>query len=536
MAFNGKVESDFLKLVRVEDSDKANLINFEATDFQTLKDSLVNYVKTVYPLDYTYFAESDFGMMLIELVAYMGHVLSYKADYIANENYLKTARSRSNVKKLLELIGIRMRGPIAAATDASLTLASNPGWVSQSLLVIQPQGRVVSVTSPEDGLPITYTIYKVAQNGDIDLSNSEGNVVISNSEKASNTLVSSLVLLEGSLVIESGRFADTESLKSITLQKSPVIEGSIQAFITGQSSTSGQYQQVENLFFASGGDDKVFQVVSDDQYGAKVVFGDNNIGKVPSIGDSYKIIYRVGGGTRGNIARGVLNTRITTIFYDNPTTISLQTPQATIQNTSKGTGGSDAETIEHAKKYGPLTFRSLNRLVTLSDYKAFVNSFISSYGSIGKATAVTRRAYSSANVIDIYVLEKSNDIQLRKSTPEYKRQIAEAISDKKMMTDEVIIVDGLIRTLDLTITLRLDKKYQTNEETIKAKVRTKILQFFAVDNTDFGKEFIPQELLYKIFETEEVRFATIDNVFDSIKLNFNEILQLNNFTINVAYV
>jgi hypothetical protein len=69
MAFNGKVESDFLKLVRVEDSDKANLINFEATDFQTLKDSLVNYVKTVYPLDYTYFAESDFGMMLIELVA-----------------------------------------------------------------------------------------------------------------------------------------------------------------------------------------------------------------------------------------------------------------------------------------------------------------------------------------------------------------------------------------------------------------------------------------------------------------------------------
>ena len=535
MVFNGNVESDFLKLVRVEDTDKTNLINFEAADFQTLKDSLINYVKTVYPLDYTYFAESDFGIMLIELVAYMGHVLSYKADYLANENYIKTARSRSNVKKLLELIGIRMKGPIAAATDANLTLTTNPGWNSQSFLVIAPQNRVISVTSPEDGLPISYTLYKVSQNGDIDSSNSEGNVIIYNSEKASNTVVSSLVLLEGSLVVETGGFADTESLKSISLQRSPVIEGSIQAFITGQSSTSGQYRQVENLFFASGGDDKVFQVVSDDQYGAKIIFGDNNLGKVPSIGDSYKIIYRVGGGTRGNIARGILNTRVNASFYSTPVATPV-TAQATIQNTSKGTGGSDSETVEHAKKYGPLVFRSLNRLVTLSDYKAFVNSFISSYGSVGKATAVTRRAYSSANIIDVYVLEKSNNIQLRKATPEYKRQIAEAISEKKMMTDEAVIVDGLIRTLDLIITLRLDKKYQTNEETIKSKVRNNILQFFSVDNTDFGKEFIPQELLYKIFEVEEVRFATIDNVFDPIKLNFNEILQLNNFTINVAYV
>lgn len=536
MVFNGKVESDFLKIVRVEDTDKSNLINFEAADFQSLKDSLVNYIKTVYPLDYTYFAESDFGMMLVELVAYMGHVLSYKSDYLANENYLKTARSRSNVKKLLELIGVRMKGPIAAATDATLTLATNPGWASESFLVITPQNRVISVTSPEDGLPISYTLYKVSQNGDIDISNSQGNIVISNSEKVSNTFVSSLVLLEGALVVETGNFADTESLKSISLQKSPVIEGSIQAFITGQSSTSGQYKQVENLFFASGGDDKVFQVVSDDQYAARVVFGDNNLGKVPSIGDSYKIIYRVGGGTRGNIARGILNTKINTLFYANAISSPTTATQATVQNTSKGTGGSDAETIEHAKKYGPLTFRSLNRLVTLEDYKAFVNSFISSYGSVGKATAVTRRAYSSANIIDIYVLEKSNNIQLRKATPEYKRQIAEAISEKKMMTDEAVIVDGLIRTIDLILTLRLDKKYQPAEETIKAKVRTKILEFFNVDNTDFGKEFIPQELLYKVFETEEVRFATIDNIFDSIKLNFNEILQLNNFTINVAYV
>lgn len=535
MVFNGTVESDFMKLVRVEDSDRENFINFASTDFLSLRQSLIDYVKAVYPLDYSYFAESDFGMMLIELVAYMGHVLSYKSDYLANENFLKTARSRDSIKNLLELIGIRMKGPIAAATDATVTLNQPQTWASDSSLKITVGSRVVSITSPEDGLPISYTLYKVNQDGDLDLTNAQGDLVFYNSEKASNSTISSLVLLEGALVVEEGQFADTEALKSINLTKSPIIEGSVQAFIIKQDTTIDQYRQVNNLFFASGSDDKVFQILSDNDYGGIVVFGDNNLGKVPAIGDSYRIIYRVGGGTRGNISNGLINAPITTEFY--PTIGSdAQGIEATVENTSKGTGGSDAETTTHAKKYGPLIFRSQDRLVTLIDFKSFVNSFITSYGSIGKATASTRRAFSSANIIDIYVLEKSNDIQLRKATPEYKRQIAAAISEKKMITDEVVIVDGLIRTLDLIITLRVDRKYQPEEGTLKNKVNSKILSHFNVDNTDFGKEFNPQNLLYSIFEVPEVRYATIDNVPEAIKLNFNEIAQLNNYTLNISYV
>ena len=535
MVFSGNIQSDFLKLVSVEDSDKSNLINFAATDFLTLRQSLVDYIKAVYPLEYNYFSESDLGMMLVECVAYMGHILSYKADYLANENFIKTARSRNSVKNLLQLIGIRMKGPIAAAADARISFTSNPGWGTDASLVLSPENRVISINSTEDGAPLTYTIYKVGADGDIDTANAQGNVVVYNSEKASNTVISSLVILEGSLVVEEGVFSDTDSLKSVVLQSSPVIEGSIQAFITGQNSTSGQYRQVENTFFASGANDKIFQLISTDNYGGTIVFGDNNLGKSPSIGDTYTIIYRIGGGTRGNISRSLINASITGDFYPNlvdaPTTVRI-----TVENTSKATGGSDAETIDHAKRYGPLMFRSQGRLVTLGDYKAFVNSFISSYGSIGKATAVTRRAYSSANIIDVYVLEKSNDIQLRKSTPEYKRQIATAILEKKMLTTEVIIVDGLIRTIDINITLRVDRKYQPIEATIKAKANSKILQFFNIDNNDFGKEFNPQELLYRIFEVQEIRFASVDNVPNTIKINFNEIIQLNNYNLIVNYV
>jgi len=55
-------------------------------------------------------------------------------------------------------------------------------------------------------------------------------------------------------------------------------------------------------------------------------------------------------------------------------------------------GGANAETVEKAKKYAPLAFRRQDRLVTLEDYASFANGFISTWGTIGKAIAVTRKA------------------------------------------------------------------------------------------------------------------------------------------------
>ena len=52
-----------------------------------------------------------------------------------------------------------------------------------------------------------------------------------------------------------------------------------------------------------------------------------------------------------------------------------------------------------------------------------------------------------------------------------------------------------------------------------------------IDNFDFGKEFIVPELNRAIFQIPQVRYATIDNIKDNIKVNFNEIIQLNNFKI-----
>ena len=251
------------------------------------------------------------------------------------------------------------------------------------------------------------------------------------------------------------------------------------------------------------------------------------MGVSPDDTAAYTVFYRVGGGTRGNIAKDTINTSITATI--NGSTVE----SVTVTNTSKGTGGANAETLDHAKKYAPLEFRRQDRLVTLEDYAVFANTFISTFGTVGKASAAVRQAYSSDNVIDIYVLEKASDFQLQRATSNFKTQLLDSINKKKMATDDVVVVDGLIRTLDLVTTIRIDRSEEENQDQIKAKVRDKILDYMNVDNRSFGEDFSVAEINRQIFEVEEVRFSTIDNVEQNIPLDFNEIIQLNNLTINI---
>ena len=105
-----------------------------------------------------------------------------------------------------------------------------------------------------------------------------------------------------------------------------------------------------------------------------------------------------------------------------------------------------------------------------------------------------------------------------------------------MLTDDVVVVDGLIRTLDLVVTIRIDKDLKPIEGQIQQQVSNVILEYFGVDNADFGQPFIATDLNRKIFSLPDVRYSTVDNLPEVTRVDFNEIIQLNNFTINTVTV
>ena len=534
--FTGAVTSDFMKKVIIPDDRKDTLIDYASSDFLSLRNSIIEYIKAVYPLDYQNFSETDLGVMLVEVVAYMGAVLSLKADMLANESFLATARNRSNVQKLLELVGVRMRGPLAAVANAQLTTPTALG-AAENAITIPPASRTITVTSPEDGGQLTYTMYKIAA-GRIVASNSDSTVYLNKAEANDPTTATTwanVALLEGAFVVQKGTFTSYDSIKSLTLNQSPVIEGSIQVFIDapGVPNASGSFKQVESIFFASGATDKIFQTNLNESFGGTIVFGDGVAGISPPVGSTYEVAYRIGGGTRGNVQKSYINAQATVEIDGN----AANTLAATVENISLATGGSNAESVDHAKKWAPLFFKSQDRLVTLEDYVARASRFISSYGSIGKVTAAVRKAYSSANTIDVYVLERASDIQLQQATTSFKMQLLSHLQEKKMLTDEIVIVDGVVRSLDLVMTVSVDKNLLPREEEIKAKTRDAVLQYFNNQKFDFEDPFIISDFTREVFNAvDKVRFAVVDNIPSDIYIEFNEIIQLNNVVINVKGV
>ena len=533
MVFSGTAQTDFMKVFSIPDRKKEEFINYAGNDFLSIREDLINYIKSVYPLDYENFSESDLGLMLIELVAYMGSVVSLKSDMLANENYLRTVKTRSNLKKLLELVGVDMKAPMAAGAGATLT--SPRGLTGLGPIQFSPGSRVFAIIAEEDGSPVNYSLYKIEDNAIQDIQGADATVVLEAADAVNPAVpdvYQSVALLEGALTVQTGTFDADEGNKRISLTEAPIVEGSIQVFVDAGAAdpATGAYTQVERLFAASGATDKIFQVAYDDVYAATVIFGDNAIGISPPPTSTFTVAYRVGGGTRGNIRQDAIN--VTMTGKDNTDAdISFVT-----KNRTAATGGSDAETAEHAKTYAPLTFKRQDRVVTLEDFIAIGNTFRSKQGTVGKTTAAVRDAFSSGNVIDLYTLEKANDLQLQKASPTFKKELLDEIEPKKMLTDEVVVCDGLIRTLDLVLTVRIDKNLSPNRSEIESEVAAVIIDFFNVDNMDFGKPFVASELNRVIFESPRVRYSTVDNVPERTPVDFNEIIQLNNFTVNTVLV
>jgi hypothetical protein len=317
MSFLGTVASDFMKLGSIPENRKSDTIDFAAADFESIKASLLEYIKAVYPEDYDNFYSSDLGMMLVELVAYMGAVTSFKADAVANECFINTVKNRQNLIKLLNLVGVKLKGPSSSSSKAKLTWSEAGTFTPDDgtgAFSFSPSQRTYSVASPQDGAPVSYTLYKLDSNDVIEeISNNTDTITFygsTDTDNSTSTVYSTMALAEGSLSVETGTFG-VDPIQRIPLTNGPVIEKSVGVFVEstdgGASNATGTYIEVDRLFSTSGATAKVFEVIYDAEFNATLVFGDGAISQNPPANATYTVSYRVGGGSRGNLIKQALN-------------------------------------------------------------------------------------------------------------------------------------------------------------------------------------------------------------------------------------
>jgi len=88
--------------------------DFKSYDFETLRRTMVAYLKENYPDDFNDFVESSEYVALIDLIAYISQALSFRVDLNARENFLETAERRNSVLRLARLINYNANRNIPA--------------------------------------------------------------------------------------------------------------------------------------------------------------------------------------------------------------------------------------------------------------------------------------------------------------------------------------------------------------------------------------------------------------------------------------
>lgn len=89
-------------------------INFTAYDFDTIKNSLIDYVRIQFPEDFNDYIESSEFIAIIELLSYLGTSLAFRVDLNSRENIMDTAQRRESIIRLARLINYQPKRNIAA--------------------------------------------------------------------------------------------------------------------------------------------------------------------------------------------------------------------------------------------------------------------------------------------------------------------------------------------------------------------------------------------------------------------------------------
>tara|TARA_Y100001963_G_scaffold150687_1_gene232245 strand:- start:3579 stop:5714 length:2136 start_codon:yes stop_codon:yes gene_type:complete len=96
-------------------------VKYVNRDFQGLKADLMSYIQTYFPDTFSDFNETSSGMMLLELVAYVGDVLNFYIDEQFKEMMLPTVSERKNLLNISKTFGYRVKPTIPAMCEVEVS-------------------------------------------------------------------------------------------------------------------------------------------------------------------------------------------------------------------------------------------------------------------------------------------------------------------------------------------------------------------------------------------------------------------------------
>ena len=556
--------------------DGRQVIDYLARDYNSFRQALIDLIPAKLP-EWTDRSEADFGIVLIELFAYMGDIISYYQDRVANEAFLTTAQERRSVINHLRLIGYEMAPAAPAAARLGLIVANN---VSQ-VVEIRKGDQFASASSKDrksltfeyvDDKPLVINLAKVPavppENLDKkDLSGFSGIVTIPAKKPDGTPLPNFKEVVEikevdgakttvGVIPVREGRSINNEALGvstgtanqrfqlaqpralidtlQIVVETSPPtppwrwrknLVFSRRAFTPEQLDALEQEGRIGSTLAFSRSADRDFTTVTDENDVTTVIFGDGQYGQIPPPNARILASYRVGGGSAGNVGAGQI-----TVITKAP---QLQLIGAKVVNREPASGGAERESIERAIKFAPTVFGSMQRAVTGEDYVAQAKLF----PGVSKARAEA----TNWNTITLFIAPTGSG---QAPSDTLRQELLAFFEDRRMLTSIIDIQSPDYVGIDVGVQVGAVPHFRN--EDVASEAEAAIRDLFDFEKVDFKQTLYLSKIFEALERLDSVLFVNVTrfqiNTLNSpsvdedgvIQLRENEIPVLNELIINVT--
>jgi len=533
----------------------AKKINYFSRNFVDIRQELIGFIRQYYPNTLSDFNDASIGLLILEINAAVGDMLSFHTDRMFQETQLDYAQERKSLLSMARTFGLKVPGkrPSITIVDFSVTVPVNGDTFDLTYAPIIRRGAQVigsgkvfeavddiDFSSPftTGGLPNRLIIPNTDSNGTIQ------NYTLTKREIVLNgiTKIFSRVLTESDvrpffeLILPDNDVLSVESI--ITLEgtdysKNPTLDQFLdeslrwyevdalaedKIFVEDKTSTSdnsgikpGKFIRVDKRFikeYTDLGFTKVIFGGGSQDIGSLCDFDINNslvervgdfinnfsLGTTPSAGQTMFIQYRIGGGSSSNLGSGTLTTvgLADMIINGSDQSINASVQRSLkVNNPAPALGGRDEPSVEEIRNLTRYNFSAQNRAVTIKDYQSRISLMPGEFG-----VPFRSGVFEEQNKIKISILGLDSDGKLtNSSTNTLRSNIAEYLSDYRMLNDYVEVANGRIINIGFEVDLFIEKEFPQSQ--IMAEVISKITDFMDINNFHMG-ESIYLAQLYEI--------------------------------------
>lgn len=315
-------------------------------DFDDIKSNLKNYLKSQAEFtDYDF--EGSTLSILLDVLAYNTHYNAYLANMLANEMFIDSAVKRQSVVSIAKLFGYLPRSIISASAFVDI-IVNNPTGSPSSLTL--PRYSQFSTTI--DGASFTFV-----NTEPITINPLNGEYVFSN-----------VKISEGSQLIY--KFVVTEPGPDEKYEIPNINIDTNTLYVTVQESATNlnttTYNKVSEIVSLNG-ESKVFFLEENTKGRYELYFGDGILGKKLTAGNIITIYYLVSNGASANFSSELDQTFV---FSG-----QIGGGDVTVTTVSNSTGGASRESITELRFNAPKAYATLDRAVTVDDYKTLIQQY-----------------------------------------------------------------------------------------------------------------------------------------------------------------